>query len=69
MNNKQQVSAFVDAINEAQLTVARLKEHLDNMMDIAQADVTWTDVGTIDKINADLQEVSDFTFQEGEYKE
>ena len=67
MNNSRQVSEFLDAIHEAQINIERMKVHLDNLMDIAQADVNWTDACTAQKINADLQEVVDFTFQEGEY--
>ena len=67
MDNSEQITAFVKGINDAMAKLERLAQAMDDHLSIGPDDVGWADVGTIGKINADLQDVVDFTFQEGEY--
>ena len=69
MDNDKQITKFVAGINAAMEKLERLAQAMDDHLCVSPDDVGWVDVGTIQKINADLQEVVDFTFQEGEYAE
>ena len=66
MDNSEQITAFVAGINAAMEKLQRLAQAMDDHLGVGPDDVGWCDVGTIQKINADLQEVVDFTFCEGE---
>ena len=68
-NNRQQVREFVRGINWAMEKLERLAQAMDDHLEVAPDDVTWSDVGTINKINDDLQDIVDFTFGEGEHAE
>ena len=67
MDNAEQITAFVAGINAAMEKLQRMAQEMEDHLSIGPDDVTWADVGMINKINADLQDVVDFTFQEGEY--
>ena len=67
MDNSEQITKLVAGINAAMEKLQRLAGAMDDHLGVGPDDVGWCDVGTIQKINADLQEVVDFTFQEGEY--
>ena len=65
-NNDRQIHDFTNGITAVIEKLQRLAQAMDDHLGISPDDVAWVDVGTINKINADLQEVVDFTFQEGE---
>lgn len=66
MDNSKQITAFVAGINAAMEKLERLAQAMDDHLGVGPDDVGWADVGTIEEINADLQAIVDFTFQEGE---
>lgn len=57
--NQQKVEAILN----------RIKESNDNHYDTSPEDVSWGDASNVAKIAKDLEELSDFIYQEGEYAE
>ena len=67
MANERQIVAFEASLQRAQEMIDRIRLQLDDHLELAPDDVTWADAGTAMKIECDVQNLSDFIFNEGEY--
>ena len=61
------VEAFIAAKLKFDDLLERLKDKSDDHFDVDPERVDWGDVGTLNKHLADLREIGDAVFKEGEY--
>lgn len=61
------LAAFTESKAEIDAILARLTAHSADHFGVAPDEVNWGTVGALDHILAELREVSDNLFNEGEY--
>jgi len=67
MTNVQIAEHFNAAIDKTRVMLSRIGNNVNYALTIAPMDITQMDVDTVLKLNADLENITDWLFNEGEY--
>lgn len=66
-DNSKAVDAFIAAKSEIDVTLERLKALSNNHFEFDPDAINWGAVGSLNSVAADLRNITDFLFGEGEH--